>query len=68
MVLPPGLQNELLGLQASVLSKDIPKLLTDMIKKSLGTSMVNQEVVVSVTEGTSERPLEVSWLLKEKMI
>ncbi len=68
MVLPLELQKEQLGLPVSVSLSGIPKLLTDMIKKSLGTSMVGQEVVVSVTGGTSEQPLVVSWHLREEMI
>jgi len=65
MVLSVESRKERLGLPESVSLSGIPKFLTDMIKKSLRVSMVGQEVVVFVTGGTSERQLEVSWLLKE---
>ncbi len=65
MVLSRELRLKQLGLPVSILSKEVPGLLTAMIKQSLGDSMVNLEVVVSVTEETLEQQLEVSWLLKE---
>jgi len=67
MVLPLELQKELLGLPVSVSLSDIPNLLQSMINESLGTSMVNQVVKVSVTGGTSEQPLAVSWRLIQEM-
>jgi len=62
------LRKKQLGLPVSLLLSEVPKLLQDMIKVSLGDSMVNQEVAVSVTVGTSEQQLEVSWQLREVTI
>ncbi len=57
------LRKKQLGLPESVSLKDIPNFLQSMIKQSLGDSMVNQQVKVSVTGGTSEQQLEVSYRL-----
>lgn len=61
------LQREQLGLPESVLLKDMPKHLTNMIKKSIGTSMVNQEVVVLGTVETQDLRLQVSGKVIKEM-
>jgi len=55
MVLPLVSPRERLGLPEQLSLKEVSKLLIDMISKSLGTSMVNQEVEVFGMDETLER-------------
>jgi len=55
MELPLGSPRERLGLPEQLSLKEVSKLLIDMISKSLGDSMVNQEVEVFGMDETLER-------------
>lgn len=55
MALPLESPRKRLGLPESASLKEVSKLLLDLINKSLGVSMVNQEVEVSGMDETLER-------------